>query len=73
VNIPHEIGSLDGHQWASEIISEWVLRKHVLTLKNKASGSELCPMLTYGKWLGVFNIHGVIGFSFIYFSISLFV
>jgi len=36
-------------------------------------GSELCPMLTYGKIQGVLNIHGVIGFSFTYFLISLFV
>jgi hypothetical protein len=73
VSIPHEIGSPDGHQWASEIISEWILRKHVLTRENKSSGSELCPMLTCGKLLAVLNIHRVIGFSFIYFSILLFV
>jgi hypothetical protein len=56
VSIAHEIWSFNGHQWASEIISEWILREHVLTRENKASGSELCPVLTYGKLLGVFNL-----------------
>jgi len=73
VKMPHEIRSLDWHQWTSEIISEWILRKYVLTREREASGSELCPMVTSGKLLGVFKIHTVIGFSFIYFSIILFV